>query len=79
MRLDTESWGWFRGTSFKSTLHGRSEGRRGLHLGKLQGGFKGASRGFKKLEGGFTLKEASRGLEGASRGAFSVERGFEGV
>ena len=51
------SWGWFRGTPFRSLLQGglkslgarggrRSEDRRGLHLRKasrgLQGGLKGA-------------------------------------
>ena len=56
--------GWFRGTPFTSPLQGglkglgaRAGGDEGLKVGgftlrRLQGGFKGASRG---LEGGFTL------------------------
>ena len=44
----------------------------GFTFGRLQGGFKGASRG---LEGGLHLQKASRGLEGG----FKVEGGFERV
>ena len=83
-------WGWFRGTPFRSPLQGvlkglggggrRSEGRRGLHLRKastrLQGGFKGASRG---LEGG--LKEASpwKASKKVEGGGLRLEGGFKGA
>ena len=63
-------WRWFRGTPFKSPLQGGlnwgrggDEGLKvegGFTFARLQGGFKGASRGLQGFKG------ASRGLEGAS-------------
>ena len=58
-------WGWFRGTPFRSPLQGglkglgaRGGGDEGLKVeggftfGRLQGGFKGASRRLQGLEKG---------------------------
>ena len=62
--------GWFRGTPFRSPLQGglkgvgaRGGGDEGL---KVEGGFT-----FGRLQGGF--KEASRGLEGGLKGASPSE------
>ena len=63
--------GWFRGTSFWGRTGGGDEGLKlegGFTFGRLQGGFKGASRGLKGgLKGasrGLHLRKASTGLQG---------------
>ena len=64
---------WRRGLRLQQSTLQRYPSRRlegGFTFGRLQGGFKGASR---VLEGG--LKGASRGLEGGFKGA---SRGLEG-